>query len=222
LFRDKHHNRAIQNIGGTANVTYLPANCRLNDIIAFDTGPGNMVIDGITSILSEGEQNYDREGKLAARGVVDNTVLNDMLKHPFFKRKPPKSTGREEFGQKYCDAFYRKVVKKSLPAENIMATVTALTAVSIAQAYRRFLPQMPDEIILTGGGTHNTTLVEILRQQLDGRKIMLSDNFGINCDAKEAISFAILAFATIKGISNNVPSATGAKQPLVLGKIIPA
>jgi anhydro-N-acetylmuramic acid kinase len=222
LFRDKHRNRAIQNIGGITNITYLPANCRMSDIIAFDTGPGNMLIDGLISILSKGRQNYDRAGKLAAKGIVNKAILNNMLKHPFFRKRPPKSTGREEFGRRYCDEFYRKVVKKSLPAENIMATVTAFTVVSIAQAYRRFLPQMPDEIVLAGGGAHNTTLVEMLRQQLDECKILLSDDLGINCDAREAISFAILAYATIRGIPNNIPAATGAKQPLVLGKIVPA
>jgi anhydro-N-acetylmuramic acid kinase len=222
LFRDKRCNRAIQNIGGIANVTYLPANCRLNDIIAFDTGPGNMLIDGLISILSKGRQNYDKAGRLAAKGIVDKAILNDLLKHPFFKKRPPKSTGREEFGQQYCEILYRRISKKRITTENIIATVTAFTAVSIAQAYRRFLPQMPDEIVLAGGGAHNATLVKMLRQEFGESKIMLSDDFGINCDAREAISFAILAYATIKGIPNNVPAATGAKQSLVLVKIIPA
>ena len=222
LFRDKKKNRAIQNIGGIANVTYLPADCKPVDVIAFDTGPGNMVIDGVISILSKGRQNYDRIGKLAAKGTVDKAILNDMLKHPFFRKSPPKSTGREEFGKKYCDVFYRRISKKHITAEDTIATVTAFTAVSIAQAYRRFLPRMPDEIILAGGGAHNATLVKMLRQDLGESKIMLSDDFGINSDAREAISFAILAYATIRGIPNNVPAATGAKQPIVLGKIIPA
>jgi anhydro-N-acetylmuramic acid kinase len=222
LFRDKRRSRAVQNIGGIANVTYLPANGKLGDAIAFDTGPGNMVIDGLISILSKGKLNYDKGGKLAAKGVVDKAILNDMLKNPFFKRRPPKSTGREEFGRQYCEAFCRKVSKKTILAENIVATVTAFTAVSIAHAYRRFLPKMPDEIIVAGGGAHNATLVKMLKQQLGASKIMLSDDLGINCDAREAISFAILAYATIKGIANNIPAATGAKQSLVLGKIIPA
>jgi anhydro-N-acetylmuramic acid kinase len=114
------------------------------------------------------------------------------------------------------------VTNKKIRAEDIIATVTAFTAESIAQAYRKFLPQMPDEVILCGGGAHNSTLVKMLRQALDKSRILLSDDFGISCDAKEAISFAILAYATIKGMANNVPSATGAKQPLILGKIIPA
>ena len=109
-----------------------------------------------------------------------------------------------------------------MSAENIMATVTAFTAASIVRAYQRFLPEMPDEVILSGGGAHNTTLVKMLQQGLSKSRVLLSDEFGINCDAREAISFAILAYATIKGIKSNVPSATGAKQSLVLGKIIPA
>jgi anhydro-N-acetylmuramic acid kinase len=222
LFRDKHRNRAVQNIGGIANVTSLPAGCRTGNIIAFDTGPGNMIIDGIVSIISRGKQKFDRGGKIAARGTIDKTILDDMLKHPFLGLRPPKSTGREEFGSSYCDALYRKMKKKSIPAEDIIATVTAFTAESIVRAYRNFLPRMPDEVILCGGGAHNSTLVKMLRQGLGKSKILTSDDFGVNCDAKEAISFAILAYATIKGEPNNIPGATGATQPLVLGKIIPA
>ncbi|MGA2070238.1 MAG: anhydro-N-acetylmuramic acid kinase [Sedimentisphaerales bacterium] len=222
LFRDKHRNRAVQNIGGIANVTYLPAAGEVKDIIAFDTGPGNMIIDGIVSIISKGKQKFDRGGKIAARGTVDKTMLKDMLKNPFFGRHPPKSTGREEFGSRYCDALYKRMKKKSMSSENILATVTAFTATSIVQAYRKFLPQIPDEVILCGGGAHNETLVKMLEQGLGKSRILLSDDYGIDCDAKEAISFAILAYATIKGAANNVPGATGAKQPVILGKIIPA
>ena len=149
-------------------------------------------------------------------------MLNNLLRHPFLNRRPPKSTGREEFGSQYCDAVYHKAVNKSISAEDMMATVTAFTAVSIARAYRRFLPQMPDEVILCGGGAHNKTLIRMLKDNLSETRILLSDELGINCDAREAVSFAILAYATIKGIPGNVPSATGADQPLILGKIIPA
>jgi anhydro-N-acetylmuramic acid kinase len=222
LFRDKRRSRAVQNIGGIANVTYLPAGCEARDIIAFDTGPGNMIIDAIVSIISRGRQRFDRGGRIAARGTVDKTILNDMLKHPFFNQRPPKSTGREEFGSRYCDLLYRKLAKKSIPAENIIATVTAFTAESIVMAYRKFLPRIPDEVILCGGGAHNKTLVKMLQRELGKSKILFSDDYGINGDAKEAISFAILAYATVKGVANNVPSATGAKQQAVLGKIVPA
>jgi anhydro-N-acetylmuramic acid kinase len=222
LFRGKRRSRAIQNIGGIANVTYLPAGCLPEDIIAFDTGPGNMIIDGIVSIISEGKQKFDREGKIAAKGEVDKAVLDDILRHPYFGRRPPKSTGREEFGEQYCKLLYQRMKKKVKLAENILATATAFTAQSIVGAYRKFLPRMPDEVILCGGGAHNKTLVRMLRQGLGESKILFSDDFGINSDAKEAISFAILAYATIKGLPNNIPGATGAKRQAILGKIIPA
>ena len=221
LFRDKKRNRAIQNIGGIANVTYLPAACQRRDIIAFDTGPGNMIIDRIVSLVRKGRKKFDRDGKIAERGTVDKRLLNSMLRHPFFDKRPPKSTGREMFGKEYCDTLYRQAMKKGLSAEDVVATATAFTAASICFSYRRFLPAMPDELILCGGGAKNNTLIKMLRQELGEVKILLSDELGISCDAKEAISFALLAYATIKGIANNVPSATGADKSLILGKIVP-
>lgn len=222
LFRNKKKNRAIQNIGGIANVTFLPAGCLREDIIAFDTGPGNMIIDGIVSLATEDKEKFDLDGKMAGKGEVDKEMLNNMLQHPFFMIRPPKSTGREMFGKDYRDVMYGRARRKGLSIEDIAATVTAFTAASIGLSYKRFLPVMPDEVILCGGGAKNDTLVKMLRQEVDGVKILISDELGINCDAKEAISFAILAHATIKGIANNVPRATGAKKPLILGKIVPA
>jgi anhydro-N-acetylmuramic acid kinase len=222
LFRDKKKNRAIQNIGGIANVTYLLAGCQIQDIIAFDTGPGNMIIDGIVSLATKGKEKFDLGGKMAWQGTVDRELLNNMLRHPFFRKRPPKSTGREMFGIEFCDALYRRARKKGLSIEDIAATVTAFTAASIGLSYKRFLPAMPDELILCGGGVMNNTLIEMLREELVGIKIFTSSKLGINYEAKEAISFAILAYATIKGIANNVPSATGAEQSLILGKIVPA
>jgi anhydro-N-acetylmuramic acid kinase len=215
LFKNKKKSRAIQNIGGIANVTYLAANCKLKDIIAFDTGPGNMIIDRLVFLATKGKQNFDRDGKIAAKGKININLLNEMMSHPYFRRRPPKTTGREMFGRKYTDAFYKK-----LPNEDIIATATAFTAISIAAAYKKFLPRLPDEIILCGGGTRNKTLVKMLGQNIKS-KILFTDDFGINSDAKEAVSFAILAYATIKGIANNVPSATGAKKAVILGKVIP-
>jgi anhydro-N-acetylmuramic acid kinase len=222
LFRDKKKNRAIQNIGGIANVTYLPANCRRCDIIAFDTGPGNMIIDGIVSLATRGREKFDLDGKTARRGTVDRELLGNMLQHPFFRIRPPKSTGREMFGKTYRDILYEKVRRKGLSIEDITATVTAFTAASIGLSYKRFLPAMPDEVILCGGGAKNNTLIKMLRKELGEVKVLTSSELGINYDAKEAISFAILAYATIKGIANNVPSATGADGALILGKITPA
>jgi anhydro-N-acetylmuramic acid kinase len=214
LFKNSKKNRAIQNIGGIANVTYLAANCKLKDIIAFDTGPGNMIIDRLVFLATKGKQNFDKDGKIAAKGSVNIKMLNEMMAHPYFKKKAPKTTGREMFGREYADAFYKK-----LSTEDIIATATAFTAISIAAAYKRFLPKLPDEIILCGGGARNKLLVKMLEQNIKS-KILFTDDFGINSDAKEAVSFAIMAWATIKGIANNVPSATGAKKAVILGKVI--
>ncbi|MEN6386073.1 MAG: anhydro-N-acetylmuramic acid kinase [Phycisphaerales bacterium] len=212
LFKSKK-NRAIQNIGGIANVTFLPRNCKPDDIIAFDTGPGNMIIDRLVYLLTKGKLNYDKDGKIAAKGKINQEILKQMLANPYFRIKPPKSTGRELFGKEYTDAFYKK-----MPGEDIVTTATAFTAKSIAHAYKIFLPKMPDEIILCGGGAKNKTLVEMLKEETKS-KILFTDDFGINSDAKEAVSFAILAYATIKGMTNNVPSATGAKKAVILGKV---
>jgi len=221
LFGHDRLSRAVQNIGGISNVTFLPDGCKSDAILAFDTGPGNMVIDGIIRLASGGKRNFDRGGKIAARGIVDNKLLGEMLKHPFLRRRPPKSTGREEFGAEFAEQIYRRDAPDDLPDADVVATVTAFTAQSIARAYRRFLPAMPDEMILCGGGAHNSTLVEMLRSELADVKMLSTGDFGIGVDAKEAVSFAILAWATIKGIANNVPGATGARQPVVLGKIVP-
>jgi anhydro-N-acetylmuramic acid kinase len=235
LFSDRRLTRAVQNIGGIANVTFLPAcgdagrrssqcpygNTTNKDVLAFDTGPGNMVIDGVMRLITKGKRCYDRGGAMAGRGSVDETLLREMLRHPFLHRRPPKSTGREQFGQQYCEWLYDQARRKGLMPEDIVATATAFTASTIASAYRRFLPAMPDEMILCGGGTHNATLVRMLQAGLEGVRIRSTDEFGIDVDAKEAVSFAILAYATIQGVPNNLPRVTGASEPVVMGKIVP-
>jgi anhydro-N-acetylmuramic acid kinase len=222
LFSHNRLNRAVQNIGGIANVTFLPAGRKSDKTVAFDSGPGNMVIDGVMRLATGGKRNFDRNGKMAASGKVDKTLLSDILRHPFLRRRPPKSTGREQFGEAFVEGIYRPAIKKGLSDADIVATVTAFTARTIAQAYRRFLPTMPDEVILCGGGARNYTLVEMLRSELPDVKMLSTDDFGIDADAKEAVSFAILAWATIKEMPDNVPGATGADKPVVLGKIVPA
>jgi len=222
LFSHKRLNRAVQNIGGIANVTFLPDGCKQSDLVAFDTGPGNMVIDGVVRLISGGKQRFDRNGKMAAQGTVNKRFLDEMLRHPFLRRHPPKSTGREEFGADFAQRIYQRGKRRSLTDVDIVATVTAFTAQSIARAYRRFLPAMPDEMILCGGGAHNETLVEMLHSGLPEVKMLSTGDFGIGVDAKEAVSFAVLAWATIRGQPNNVPGATGAEQPVILGKIVPA
>jgi anhydro-N-acetylmuramic acid kinase len=243
LYRDERLCRTVQNIGGIANLTFLPTGSSVgravhsdsgakmkgmvctahptNDVLAFDTGPGNMVIDGMMRLVTKGQWQYDRGGAMAARGTVHEGLLKEMLRHPFFRRRPPKSTGREQFGQQYCEWLYGQARREGLMPEDMVATATAFTAGTIAQAYRRFLPQLPDEMILCGGGAHNATLVRMLQQRLTGVRIRSTDEFGISVDAKEAVSFAILAYATIQGVANNIPGATGASEPVVLGKIVP-
>jgi len=222
LFRDQHRSRAIQNIGGIANVTYLPAGVKTRDIMAFDTGPGNMVIDRIVERLSGGKKKFDRGGRLAAAGVVDKALLKRLRKHPYFHRNPPKTTGREEFGASFSDCLYQQVLRKKIAPADLVATVTALTAHTIAEAYQKFLPALPDEMILCGGGAHNRTLAMMLHDCLPTVKMVPMEELGVGVDAKEAVSFAILAWAAIRGLPNNVPSATGAEQPVILGKIVPA
>ncbi len=223
LFRDERLCRAVQNIGGIANVTFLPPSSSgtREGVFAFDPGPGNMVIDGVVRLITGGKRHYDRNGAMAAKGDVHKELLKEMLRHPFFRRRPPKSTGREAFGQQYCEWFHDRARQQELAPADMVATATAFTASTIALAYRVFLPRLPDEMILCGGGAHNATLVQMLRRQLEGVRIRSTDEFGISVDAKEAVSFAILAYATIKGIANNVPCATGADEPVVLGKIVP-
>ena len=221
LFAHKRLNRAVQNIGGIANVTYLPAGATPADIIAFDTGPGNMILDGLMALMTNGQKKYDRNGTMAAKGTVNQLLLKEMLKHPYFRKRPPKTTGRENFGAEYTRKLYKKTLTKKLPPADIIATATDFTAVTIANAYRRFLPMIPDEIILCGGGAQNRTLINMLKEQLLPAKILSTGDFGIDPDAKEAVSFAILAWATLKGIPNNVPIATGAAKSAILGKIVP-
>jgi len=224
LFSDRRLTRAVQNIGGIANVTLLPPGDRARgsvDVTAFDTGPGNMVIDGTVRLITKGRRAYDPGGAMAAKGTANEELLREMLRHPFFRRRPPKSTGREQFGQQYCEWLYDKARRKDLMPEDIVATATAFTASTIASAYRRFLPVMPEEMILCGGGAHNATLVRMLQDNLSGVRIRSTDEFGIDVDGKEAVSFAILAYATIQGVPNNLPRVTGASEPVVMGKIIP-
>jgi len=221
LFSDKRKYRIVQNIGGIANLTCLPASRTINDVIAFDTGPGNMIIDRIAYLITKGKCNYDVDGKIAASGTVHQPLLKKLMKHKFLQKPPPKSTGREEFGAKFADRLYKTAIKAKIPPNDILATLTAFTAESIIFAYKHFLPKYIDEVLLCGGGARNPVLVKMLENKLKPVKVMLTDHFGINADAKEAVSFAILAAQTIRGIPNNVPSATGAEKPVVLGKIVP-
>ena len=222
LFADGHKSRAIQNIGGIANVTYLPAGGGLDDVVAFDTGPGNMMIDRIAQRVTRGKSRYDAGGRMAARGTVDETLLAELARHRYLARRPPKSTGRETFGTTFADAAYDRARGRRVAARDVLATVTAFTAQSIAQAYRRHLTAGVDEVILCGGGARNRTLIKRLQTLVAPAKVMRTNDLGLDADAKEAVSFAVLAYETMRGRPGNVPAATGASRPVILGKIVPS
>ncbi|HXY15047.1 MAG TPA: anhydro-N-acetylmuramic acid kinase [Terriglobales bacterium] len=220
LYCDSRVGRIAQNIGGIANLTAIPPGASLQQVTAFDTGPGNMVIDAVTERLFH--RPYDRDGKIAAGGVVLDEVLNKMLRSPFFRRKPPKTAGREEFGREFVNDFMRQC-QGAKPAD-IVATATALTARSIRDAVRQFVLGGKDDyadFIVSGGGARNATLMARLGTELGplGLRIRSSDEFGLPSEAKEAVAFAVLAYQTWNHLPANVPSATGARRPAILGKI---
>jgi anhydro-N-acetylmuramic acid kinase len=221
LFRHPMRARAVQNIGGIANVTYLPAADDPAGVLAFDTGPGNMLIDHAVRRATAGAQTYDRDGVRASRGEVNPALLEELLRHPYFALSPPKTTGREQFGADYGDRAWEAAKARGMGDDDIIATLTALTAGSIAAAYRRFLPRLPDEVILGGGGAHNPALVAAVRQALPSARILTHADIGQSDDAKEALAFAVLAYETFHGRPGNLPRCTGASRRRILGKIIP-
>jgi anhydro-N-acetylmuramic acid kinase len=224
LFRSPTKTRAIQNIGGIANVTLLPAGGGIDDIIAFDTGPGNMIVDALITAFTQGERTFDEDGALSALGRVDERLLAWLMEHEYLARRPPKSTGREEFGAGFVTTLLEKAEAEDIAAEDLLATAVAFTAESIARAYKDFilLEHKIDEVVLGGGGSYNATLRRMLQERLSGIPIFLHEDLGISGDAKEALAFAILGNETMLGRPANVPSATGAKRRVVLGKIVPA
>jgi anhydro-N-acetylmuramic acid kinase len=221
-FRDARIGRIVQNIGGIANLTAIPAGARSEEVFAFDTGPGNMVIDAVTQELFG--KAFDRDGKIAASGRVLDHVVERILRRKFFLAPPPKTAGREEFGREFVRAFLRDCGPAS--KEDIVATATALTVQSIAAATFRFVYERTSknpfrELIVSGGGARNKTLVRMLSQWMVPPRIQVrfSDEFGLPSEAKEAVAFAVLAYETWNRRASNVPSATGAKRGAVLGKI---
>lgn len=220
LYRDTRIGRITQNIGGIGNLTAIPADATPGQVIAFDTGPGNMVMDAVTERLFR--QPYDRDGQIAASGVVLETVVARLLRKPFFRRKPPKTAGREEFGREFVAEFMRLCgrAKKA----DIVATATALTAESIGRALEGFvLRRAKDyrEFVVAGGGVRNPTLLAMLANRLEplGLALRSSDEFGLPVEAKEAVAFALLAYQTWNRRPSSLPFATGAKRSSVLGKI---
>ena len=221
LYRHPGKRRGLQNIGGIGNITFLPTGDAPEQVASFDTGPGNMLIDYAAQRLTGGLQSYDDGGRLAAQGHVHQALLADLMSHPYFNQPLPKTTGREQFGVFFGEQVWEKSEALGLSGFDIVATVTAFTAASIADSYRRFLPDMPDEVIVGGGGANNPVLMQMLRDELSPIPVLRQEDLGYSSDAKEAVAFAVIAYETLHGRPGNLPSCTFARHPAVLGKIIP-
>ena len=223
LFADGKRGRVLQNIGGIANLTAIPAGAAAKTVMAFDTGPGNMVIDALAQELFG--KTFDRNGAIAARGSVIEPVLRELLRHPYFRLKPPRTAGREQFGREYAAKFLAACRSKSARPEDALATATALTAGTIAQSYAQYVaPKMkghPVDYIVSGGGARNATLMAMLAQKLEllGCELAVSEDFGLPAEAKEAAGFALLAWQTWHRLPGNVLAATGARRSAILGQV---
>jgi anhydro-N-acetylmuramic acid kinase len=211
LFRHRTRPRIALNIGGIANITRIPAGAAPKDVIAFDTGPGNMVIDALVGEYTGGRQHYDRDGKIAASAKIDRLLLGELLADPYYRRQPPKSVGREQYGSDFVALMKRS----GTPFPELIATATALTAATIAAGVRNGA----GDLIVAGGGVHNRQLMAQLAALLPNLTFHTSAGFGIDPDAKEAIAFAVLAYRTWRRRPSNMPSATGAKHEAILGSI---
>jgi anhydro-N-acetylmuramic acid kinase len=227
LYRHRRYGRIVQNLGGIGNLTAIPPRATPDDLVAFDTGPGNMVIDAVTEHLFD--KPYDRNGRLAARGEPIERVLREVLKNSYFRQRPPKTAGREQFGREFVREFLR--LCRRADENDIVATATALTARSIGIAVRKFVLPLAEtedarparfrEFVASGGGTKNTTLMGMIREELAPLKMRVRTtyDFGMPSEAKEAAAFALLAYQTWRRLPSNVPSATGAERPAILGKV---
>ena len=225
LYRHPRRGRVALNIGGIANVTVIPSAARPQDVFAFDTGPGNMVIDALVRHATRGKKTYDRDARIARKGCLLPGLLDELLADDYFRRPPPKTTGREQYGERYVAQLLRRGRKLGARPADLVRTVTVLTALSIVDAFHRHvLPLLPRhairDLILSGGGARNPLIVAQLEAGLAGMTVKPSGNFGVPEDAKEAFAFAILAYETIHRRPANLPSATGARHPAILGKVV--
>jgi anhydro-N-acetylmuramic acid kinase len=223
LFRSEKESRVLLNLGGMANVTWLKKGGSLADVLAFDTGPGNAVLDGLVRSGTQGLARHDEAGGLAASGRAHDGLLEELLADPFFALPPPRSTGRERFGEQYAEKLARLGESLGLSLEDTLATAVELTAASIERAIREFVSPRGrvDAVYASGGGVRNVTLMTSLRRRLDGMKVSRLDDLGVSPGIKEALAFAFLAHLTLSGEPGNVPGATGARHPAVLGVITP-
>jgi len=217
MFHSTENSKILLNIGGISNFTILPKACKISDIIAFDTGPGNTLLDRYCEKFFHIP--YDKNGKIAAAGTVNHELLNTLLKDAYFQQCPPKSTGREYFGYKYLKNFISKTSQLGMTHQDSIATLTALTIKSVFHSYQQFIHIPVKEIIVSGGGIFNKTMMRMLQKEFSDCTISTTDDYGIPSEAKEAMCFAVLANETIHNSPGNIPSATGAQKPAVLGKI---
>ena len=223
LYRREKETILLQNIGGIGNMTVMPAGAKPRDVFAFDTGPGNMVIDAVISAVTGGEKTYDAGGETAAKGRVCNALLDILKEEPYYRQPLPKTTGREHFGVQYTEKILSWWKENPIPVEDLLATVTDLTAYSIVDAYERYvLPKYrASEIIVGGGGSYNATLLRFMKERFapHGVAVRTQEDLGLSSDAKEAVAFALMADCCMRGKANTLPSVTGAEHPAVMGKI---
>jgi anhydro-N-acetylmuramic acid kinase len=221
LYRDARVGRAALNIGGIANVTVIPRAAKIEDVFAFDIGPGNMVIDALVRHFTRGRKAFDRNAEMARRGKVLPGLLADLLRDAYFSKAPPKTAGREQYGEKYVRRMLTHRDARRARAEDLVRTATILTALSIVDAIHRFVPARAgvSELIVSGGGAHNPLLMAQMGAALPQILLRTSDEFGVPGDAKEAFAFAVLGWETLQRRTSNVPGATGARKAVVLGKV---
>ncbi len=219
IYRSETKCIALQNIGGIGNITCLPPACKPEEVFAFDTGPGNMVMDAVYGAITHGEKRFDEGGGFAAKGQVHQPLLNLMMDDEYVRRQPPKTTGREYYGPAYVERIMTEAKAQHLTDEDLMATVTAFTAATIAYSVEHFFPVKPDELIIGGGGSMNATLLKDIAAALPTCKVMTNEQLGYDSNAKEAVAFAVLANEAIFAGCNNMPSVTGATKGVVMGKI---
>ncbi len=219
-FGHRRQNRLVVNIGGISNVTYLPAGKDVKELRAFDTGPGNMVLDAIVRVATQGKQSYDAGGRMARQGTVNKALLRELMVHPFLIRRPPKSTGREEFGAPFVQAVMARQRKARLSVEDLLATCATWTAEAIGSC-RRWIAGEIDEVIVGGGGVYNRAIMDALGDVFAPSRVLTFDDRGWSSKAFEATAFALLAHDMLYGHCTNVPQVTGARHSVVLGSVVP-